>query len=76
MKKTFTSLRKTTSAIAALVISGMTFNASAEKLSGNTATEIAGMMNGRRRSSHKKPVKKFVKILQKYLKSIGNDAIM
>lgn len=44
MKKTFTSLRKTTSAIAALVISGMTFNASAEKLSGNTATEIAGMM--------------------------------
>ncbi len=44
MKKTFTSLKKTTSAIAALVISGMTINASAEKLSGNTASEIAGMM--------------------------------
>lgn len=44
MKKTFTSLRKTTSAIVALVVSGMTFNASAEILSGNTASEIAGMM--------------------------------
>ena len=44
MEKTVTSLKKTTSTIVALVISGLTFNASAEKLSGNTASEIAGMM--------------------------------
>lgn len=44
MKKTFTSLKKAMSAIAAFAISGMSFNASAEILSGKTATEIAGMM--------------------------------
>ena len=44
MKKIFTSLKKSASLIAILALSGMTFNASAEKLSGNTASEIAAMM--------------------------------
>ncbi|MBS7363611.1 MAG: hypothetical protein KIH03_07345 [Paludibacteraceae bacterium] len=44
MKQIFTSFKKSTSLIAILALSGMTFNASAEKLSGNTASEIAAMM--------------------------------
>ena len=44
MKKIFTSLKKSASLIAILALSGMTFNASAEKLSGNTASEIVAMM--------------------------------
>ena len=43
MKKIFTSL-KSASLIATLALSGMFFNASAEKLSGNTASEITAMM--------------------------------
>ncbi len=44
MKQIFTSFKKSTSLIAILALSGMTFNASAEKLSGNTASEITAMM--------------------------------
>lgn len=44
MAKFFTSLTKTATMIASMAISSFAFNASAEKLSGNTATEIAAMM--------------------------------
>lgn len=44
MKNFFTSFKKSASLIAAFTMSAMTFNASAETLSGKSATEIAAMM--------------------------------
>lgn len=44
MKNFFTSFKKSASLLAAFTMSAMTFNASAETLSGKTATEIASMM--------------------------------
>ncbi len=44
MKKLFTTFKKSAAVIATLAFSAMTFNASAETLSGKTATEIAGLM--------------------------------
>ncbi len=44
MVKFFTSIKKSAAVMATLAVSSITFNASAEKLSGNSATEIAAMM--------------------------------
>lgn len=44
MKKLISTFKKSASVIALLAFSTMAFNASAEKLSGNTAKEIAAMM--------------------------------